>query len=94
MRDIASYLQGLGYKWIVCTATRYLRVLFLKPGSKPISIAQASISNVTEDGTDWGNYYVTTPEILVGNIDQSITLIKQKITSGRRLSNANLKVFA
>ena len=86
LRDIASYLQSLGYDWIVCTATRYLRVLFLKSGSRPISIAQASSSNVVSDGTDWGNYYVTIPEILVGNISQSISLIEKKLTTGRKPS--------
>ena len=84
MRDIAIYLRNLGYEWIVCTATRYLRMLFLKSGSRPTSIAQAPNSKVTNDGTDWGNYYVTAPEILVGNIDQSIILIEQKIASSRR----------
>ena len=91
MRDIASYLQGLEYEWIVCTATRYLRVLFIKSGSRPMTIAQASRSKVSNDGTDWGNYYVTTPEILVGNIDQSLSLIEHKMTSCREQIVTNLK---
>lgn len=94
MRDIAGYLQGLGYEWIVCTATRYLKLLFLKSGTKPISIAKAHISKVTNDGTDWGNYYVTAPEILVGNIDQSITLIEQKIASSWSLPNHNSRLIS
>ena len=83
MRDIASHLQSFGYEWIVCTATRYLRMLFIKSGSRPIAIAQASQSKVNQDGTDWGNYYATPTEILVGNINQSLSLIEQKIACGR-----------
>ena len=79
MRDVASYLQSLGYKWIVCTATRYLRLLFLKSGAEPVSIAQAPRSRVINDGSEWGTYYVTAPEILVGNINQNVTLIKQSL---------------
>ena len=85
MRDIARFLQGLGYEWIVCTATRYLRILFIKSGSKPIPIAQACVSGVVDDGTDWGNYYVTAPEILAGNISESISLIETKLRSRQHI---------
>ena len=81
MRDIAGYLQSLGYEWIVCTATRYLRLLFLKSGAKPVSIAQAPKSRVSEDGSEWGSYYVTAPEILIGNVNQSVSLIEQKLAT-------------
>ncbi len=93
IRDIACYLQKLGYEWIVCTATRYLRVLFLKSGSRPISIARASISRVSADGTDWGNYYLTVPEILGGNIEKSILMIEQNIASSRNLPGQNFNLF-
>ena len=75
LRDIANYLQGLGYEWIVCTATRCLRLLFLRAGARPISIGNALMTRVQDEGTNWGNYYVTAPEILAGNVRQSIALI-------------------
>lgn len=94
LRDIASYLQDLGYEWIVCTATRYLRLLFLRAGTRPLSIGCASMTKVQDDGTDWGSYYATVPEILVGNVRQSIAQINQKVAVNRsnRKSSNRLKL--
>ena len=95
LREIARYLQGLGYEWIICTATRYLRLLFLRSGCKPLSIATASVSRVKDDGTDWGSYYATAPEVLVGNVNQSIYLIEQKLLkiSRQRKKHSNALNF-
>ena len=93
MRDIARYLQSLGYEWIVCTATRYLRLLFLKSGAKPITIAQASPKRVNNDGTNWGNYYATRPAILVGHVDRSIHQIEQKLISQQYNADQRAKLI-
>ncbi len=65
---IASYCQQQGYRYVVCTATRTLRLLFLRAGMKPVHLANAQQSDAPRDGSHWGDYYETTPQIIGGNV--------------------------
>lgn len=69
---IAHYCYGLGYQYVVCTATRMLRLVFLKAGIKPIYLGEASPDDAPRDGTHWGAYYETAPQIIGGNIFMGI----------------------
>lgn len=66
--SIADYCHRLGYQYVVCTATRMLRLVFLKAGIKPIYLGEACADDAPRDGTHWGAYYETTPQIIGGNI--------------------------
>jgi hypothetical protein len=68
LNAIAHYCYELGYQYVVCTATRVLRLVFLKAGIKPIHLGDASLGNAPRDGTHWGAYYETAPQIIGGNI--------------------------
>ena len=68
LMSIASYCQQQGYRYVVCTATRALRLLFLRAGMKPVLLGQASQTNAPKDGSHWGDYYETTPQIIGGNV--------------------------
>jgi hypothetical protein len=65
---VAHYCYGLGYQYVVCTATRMLRLVFLKAGIKPIYLGDACADDAPRDGTHWGAYYETAPQIIGGNI--------------------------
>jgi len=65
---IAHYCYGLGYQYVVCTATRMLRLVFLKAGIKPIYLGNACPDDAPRDGTHWGAYYENAPQIIGGNI--------------------------
>lgn len=65
---IAHYCYGLGYQYVVCTATRMLRLVFLKAGIKPIYLSDARPDDAPRDGTHWGAYYGAAPQIIGGNI--------------------------
>lgn len=68
MIAIAHYCYGLGYQYVVCTATRMLRLVFLKAGIKPIYLGEACPDEAPLDGTHWGAYYESAPQIIGGNI--------------------------
>ena len=65
---IATYCQQQGYRYVVCTATRVLRLLFLRAGMKPVHLGNAEQHHAPYDGSHWGNYYETRPQIIGGNI--------------------------
>ena len=66
LRKIANYLGRQGFEWIVCTATRQLRLVFLRAGARPITLAPARVEKISGNTTDWGSYYSNSPQILVG----------------------------
>jgi len=68
LMSIASYCQQQGYRYVVCTATRALRLLFLRAGMKPVLLGQATLNNAPKDGSHWGDYYETAPQIIGGNV--------------------------
>jgi hypothetical protein len=65
---VAHYCYGLGYQYVVCTATRMLRLVFIKAGIKPIYLGDACVDDAPRDGTHWGAYYENAPQIIGGNI--------------------------
>lgn len=62
-------LYAMGFRWVTLVATRALRNAFARLGLAPVSLGQAQRSRVLDDGTDWGSYYDTAPELLIGDID-------------------------
>ena len=73
---IAHYCYALGYQYVVCTATRMLRLVFLRAGIRPIYLGDACPDDIPQDGTHWGAYYETSPQIIGGNIFLGIEHLK------------------
>lgn len=65
---IANYCYDLGYRYVVCTATRMLRLIFARSGVKPVYLGGANIEDAPCDNTHWGKYYQSSPKIICGNI--------------------------
>lgn len=65
---MAIYCQQQGYRYVVCTATRALRLLFLRAGIKPVHLGNAGQHDAPADGSHWGSYYESRPQIIGGNI--------------------------
>jgi len=65
---IATFCQQQGYRYVVCTATRALRLLFLRAGMKPVHLGNAEQHDAPADGAHWGSYYESRPQIIGGNI--------------------------
>lgn len=61
-------LHHAGVRWVLFTATRGLRNTFDRLQLQPVALAPALQSRVGDDGTDWGSYYATQPEVLCGDV--------------------------
>ena len=70
--NIAQYCLELGYKYVVCTVTRLLRIAIYKSGVKPIYLGNAKHEDAPKNGTYWGNYYHFSPQIIAGNLHTSL----------------------
>jgi hypothetical protein len=70
--QLARYLHRLGYRWVAFTATRGLRNSFHRLGLKPLSLASADPSRLTDGGASWGTYYAQDPEVVVDRISRGL----------------------
>ena len=77
--EIAQFCLDQGYRYVVCTATRILRLIFINAGISPMYLADARFSDVAADGTHWGNYYRFSPQIVAGDVR---TCLNQLTTGG------------
>ena len=69
---IARHCIDLGFRYVVCTATRILRLLILVSGVKPIYLGDASLAAAPRNGTQWGSYYRFSPQIIAGDLHTSL----------------------
>jgi hypothetical protein len=65
---LARYLRGLGYRWVVFTATRELRNSFGRLGLQPLLLANADPARLAGNGGSWGSYYQRDPQVMAGKI--------------------------
>jgi len=77
---LARHLSQRGYRWVVSTATRELRVLLAHLGMRPLALARADPGPLGADAADWGGYYEHEPIIVAGDLLRSLPVIER----GRR----------
>lgn len=77
---LARHLAERGYRWVVSTATRELRLLLARLDMRPLALARADPAELGADAADWGCYYEHEPVIVAGNLLRSLPLIER----GRR----------
>jgi len=77
---LARHLSQRGYRWVVSTATRELRVLLAHLGMRPLALARADPGPLGADAADWGCYYEHEPIIVAGDLVRSLPVIER----GRR----------
>jgi hypothetical protein len=65
---IGAYLHGLGYRWVVFTATRELHNGFRRLQLAPLVLAPALASRLPNGGGTWGTYYAHAPQVMGGLI--------------------------
>lgn len=65
---IGAYLHGLGYRWVVFTATRELHNAFRRLHLEPLVLAPAEASRLPDGGSAWGTYYAHAPRVMGGPI--------------------------
>jgi hypothetical protein len=77
---LARHLAQRGYRWVVSTATRELRVLLAHLGMRPLALARANPEVLGADAADWGGYYQHEPVVVAGDLLRSLPVIER----GRR----------
>lgn len=65
---LAEFLHGLGYEWVVFTATRELIGIFSRLGLPLLALAPADPSRLGSEAAEWGSYYETQPIVVAGKI--------------------------
>jgi hypothetical protein len=64
----ARHLNQMGFRWVCFTATMGLLNSFVKLQLQPVVIAQANPERLPAGGANWGSYYETRPQVMVGDI--------------------------
>lgn len=62
------HLYKLGYRWVCFTATTSLLNSFDRLNLHPTVIAQADPAKLPDGGRNWGRYYETQPQVMIGHI--------------------------
>jgi len=68
IRALAAHLDGLGYEWVVFTATSELIRIFHRLELPPLALASADPRRLGAAARDWGRYYDTAPVVVAGRI--------------------------
>lgn len=66
--NLATFLDRLGYEWVVFTATRELIGIFARLGLPLLALAPADPARLGGEAADWGRYYETQPIVVAGKI--------------------------
>ena len=62
------HLHEQGYRWVCFTATASLLNSFVRLNLHPTVVAQADPSKLADGGQNWGRYYDTQPQVMIGHI--------------------------
>lgn len=65
---LGRHLHGLGYRWVVFTATRQLSNAFRRLQLEPVLLAPALPARLADGGAAWGTYYAQDPRVMGGAI--------------------------
>lgn len=66
--ELTRILSVQGFRWVAFTATPSLLNSFVRLGLTPISIGPADPARLGDERQDWGSYYDSRPQIVVGEI--------------------------
>jgi hypothetical protein len=65
---LTDVLVALGFRWVAFTGTNTLLNSFQRLGLSPLSLGLADPSCMGAQLGDWGSYYATEPQVMVGDI--------------------------
>ena len=86
---ITQHLQEQNVKWITCTGTTTLRVVFKRLGIKALPIHKADQNRLGDEQYSWGNYYQNDPQVMLINVAKTNQHFKQlkKATEQKNLTH-------
>jgi hypothetical protein len=75
MVALGRHLFERGCTWVVCTATRELRVLFARMGVQAVELGPALASTLGAEAAAWGTYYDHAPVVLAGALAPGVAAL-------------------
>jgi hypothetical protein len=69
--EMTRYLYRRRFRWVVFTATRSLKNAFKRLGFAPAILQAADPTRLGPMVSQWGTYYDTDPQVMVGNTDKA-----------------------
>lgn len=90
---LGELLYRLGYRWSVFTATPQVAKLLARLNFKPQAIADADPKRLPDKGAQWGDYYNTQPQVLLGDLTQAVETARNNraYRAARRALNAQIE---
>ena len=82
MVALGRHLAERGCTWVVCTATRELRVLFARMGVQAVELGPALASTLGAEAAAWGTYYDHAPVVLAGALAPGVAAISRQEPMG------------
>jgi len=68
---ITQHLDDQNVKWITCTGTAVLRVVFKRLGIRAVTIHDADQNRLGDSQYSWGNYYDNDPKVMLINVQET-----------------------
>jgi len=68
---ITQHLQDQNIKWITCTGTTVLRLVFRRLGIKALPIHEADQNRLGDEQYEWGSYYDNDPQVMLINVQET-----------------------
>ncbi len=65
---LTDLLARAGFRWVAFTGTPLLLNSFSRLGLAPLQLGAADPARMGEELADWGSYYATRPQVMVGDI--------------------------
>lgn len=65
---LATVLSQAGYRWVACTATPQVASMLAKMAFSSQTICGADPTRLAEGSADWGDYYASRPQVIVGDV--------------------------
>lgn len=65
---LTDVLVALGFRWVTFTGTSTLVNSFQRLGLSPFSLGLADPACMGDELGDWGSYYATAPQVMVGDV--------------------------
>ncbi|NOQ76666.1 MAG: hemolysin [Methylococcaceae bacterium] len=82
-----AILHEAGFEWSVFTATKQVQRLLSRLNLVTITVCEANPENLIGDESSWGSYYDDKPHVLIGNLSDAITLLREHKVIGFMLTN-------
>jgi hypothetical protein len=64
---LATILHRAGIRWVVCTATPQVKTMLGNMRFPIRTICDANIAAMGDQADEWGNYYASRPQVIVGD---------------------------